>query len=221
MKSKTEPTEKNNLHPRNPHRFRYDFDKLIEVYPFWGNESLCEIGITRTDFDLSERGVNIKPTAYLIGGVFSDSAKNSVNKNCTPRRKMGRKCDLVTKSANIEALRFKPIKDDLGRPFLEYLSIDEDIPDDGGFVLPLSNFIKTGRFELNEAEQTLILVGIACSVFYDNSRVLKLIYKKIKEHGLEETFKEVLIKSKNLKNSFSNLKLPIFSIYQIRENNYK
>jgi len=40
-------------------------------------------------------------------------------------------------------------------------------------------------------------------VFYDNSRMLKLIYKKIKEHGLEETFKEVLIKSKNLKNSFS------------------
>jgi len=73
----------------------------------------------------------------------------------------------------------------------------------GGFVLPLSNFIKTGRFDLNEAEQTLILVGIACSVFYDNSRVLKLIYKKIKEQGLEDTFKEVLIKSKNLKNSFS------------------
>ena len=33
MKSKTETTEKSNLHPRNPHRFRYDFDKLIEVLP--------------------------------------------------------------------------------------------------------------------------------------------------------------------------------------------
>jgi hypothetical protein len=73
----------------------------------------------------------------------------------------------------------------------------------GGFVLPLDEFIRTGRFELNEAEQTLILVGIACSIFYDNSRALKLIYKKIKEQGLEDTFKEVLIKSKNLKNSFS------------------
>lgn len=73
----------------------------------------------------------------------------------------------------------------------------------GGFVLPLDNFIKTGRFDLNEAQQTLILVGIACSVFYDNSRALKLIYKKIKEQGLEDVFKEVLIKSKNLKNSFS------------------
>jgi hypothetical protein len=73
----------------------------------------------------------------------------------------------------------------------------------GGFVLPLDNFIKTGRFELNDVDQTLILIGIACSVFYDNSRTLKLIYKKIKENGLEDVFKEVLVKSKNLKSSFS------------------
>jgi hypothetical protein len=144
------------------------FDKLIEVYPFWGNEELCEIGITRTDFDLSDRGVNIKPTAYLIGGVFGDSVKNSVNKNCIPRRKMGRKCDLVTKSANIEALRFKPIKDDLGRPFLEYLSIDEDIPDDGGFVLPLEmnmDYIITNEFGENEYTNDFNK-GIATSACY-------------------------------------------------------
>ena len=73
----------------------------------------------------------------------------------------------------------------------------------GGFVMPLDNFIKSGRFDLTDTQQTLILVGIACSVFYDNSRALKLIYKKIKEQGLEEVFKEVLTKSKNLKNSFS------------------
>ena len=73
----------------------------------------------------------------------------------------------------------------------------------GGFVMPLDNFIKTGRFDLNETEQTLILVGIACSVFFNNSRTLKIIHKKIKEQGLEETFKEVLTKAKNLKNSFS------------------
>jgi hypothetical protein len=144
------------------------FDRLIEVYPFWGNESLCEIGITRTDFDLSDRGVNIKPTAYLIGGVFGDSAKNSVNKNCTPRRKMGRKCDLVTKSANIEALRFKPVKDDLGRPFLEYLPIDEDIPDDGGFVLPLEmnmDYVITNEFGENEYTNDFNK-GIATSACY-------------------------------------------------------
>jgi len=129
------------------------FDRIIQVYPFWGNESLCEIGITRSDFDLSDKGVNIKPTAYLIGGVYTDNAKNSINKNCTPRKKMGRKCDLSTKSANIEAIRFLPIKDELNRPYLEYLPIDEDVPDDGGFVLPLEmnmDYVITNEFGENE-----------------------------------------------------------------------
>lgn len=144
------------------------FDKLIEVYPFWGNEELCEIGITRTDFDLSERGVNIKPTAYLIGGVYTDNGKNAINKNCTPKAKMGRKCDLVTKSANIEAIRFKPIKDDTGKPYLEYLSIDEDVPDDGGFVLPLEmnmDYVITNEFGENEYTNDFNK-GIATSACY-------------------------------------------------------
>ena len=72
----------------------------------------------------------------------------------------------------------------------------------GGFVMPLSNFIKSGRFDLNEEQQLLILVGIACTYFYDNTRALKVIYKKIKAEGLEDSFKEVLVKSKNLKKSF-------------------
>ena len=129
------------------------FNKIIEVYPFWGNEDLCEIGITRSDFDLSDKGVNIKPTAYLIGGVYTDNGKNSINKNCTPKAKMGRKCDLSAKSANIEAIRFLPIKDDTGKPYLEYLPIDEDIPEDGGFVLPLEmnmDYVITNEFGENE-----------------------------------------------------------------------
>ena len=72
----------------------------------------------------------------------------------------------------------------------------------GGFVLPLDNFIKTGRFNLTEEQQVLILIGIASTYFYDNSRAIKLILKKIKAEGLEDVFKEVLIKSKNLKSSF-------------------
>ena len=144
------------------------FDKIIEVYPFWGNEELCEIGITRSDFDLSEKGVNIKPTAYLIGGVYTDNGKNAVNKNCTPRKKMGRKCDLVAKSANIEAIRFLPIKDELNRPYLEYLPIDEDVPDDGGFVLPLEmnmDYVITNEFGENEYTNDFNK-GIATSACY-------------------------------------------------------
>lgn len=129
------------------------FDRNVEVYPFWGNEDLCEIGITRTDFDLSERGVNIQPKAYVIGGIYTDNGKHSINKNCTPRAKMGRKCDLVTKSGKIEAIRFMSIKDEQQRPYLEYIDLNEDIPDDGGFIVPLEmnmDYVITNEFGENE-----------------------------------------------------------------------
>ena len=113
------------------------FNQTIEVYPFWGNEDLCEIGITRTDFDLSDKGVKIEPKAYLLGSIYSDQGTNTVNKNCTPKGDMGRKCDLVTFPAQIEIIRFTSRKDNLNRPILEYLEIEEDVDDDGSFVLPL------------------------------------------------------------------------------------
>jgi hypothetical protein len=128
-------------------------DKIIQVYPFWGNESLCEIGITRTDFDLTEKGVNIQPKAYVIGGIFTDGGKNAINKGCTPRRKMGRKCDMAAKSGKIEAIRFTSQKDDNHYPRLEVVNLDEDIPDDGGFVLPLEmnmDYVITNEFGENE-----------------------------------------------------------------------
>ena len=124
-------------------------DRTIDVAPFWGNIDLCQIGITRTDFDLSDQGVKIEPKAYVIGGTYSDTGKNSVNKNCSPRRKMGRKCDLITKTGTIEAIRFTPVKDSNNRPILEQYEINEDIPDDGSFILPLPmnmDYIYTNEF---------------------------------------------------------------------------
>jgi hypothetical protein len=128
-------------------------NKTIQVYPLWGNTNFCEIGITRSDFDLSSLGVKIEPKAFVIGGVYTDNGKNAINKNCTPRAKMGRKCDLVTKSANIEAIRFTPQKDENNRPILEYLEVNEDVPDDGGFVLPITmnmDYVYTNEFGENE-----------------------------------------------------------------------
>jgi len=114
------------------------FDKNIIVYSFWGNEDLCEIGITRSDFDLSEVGVKIEPKAFLIGGTYTDAGnKNTINKNCEVRKKIGRKCDLTTKKGNVEAIRFTTEKDSNNRPILELYQIEEDIPDDGGFVFPI------------------------------------------------------------------------------------
>lgn len=74
----------------------------------------------------------------------------------------------------------------------------------GGLVMPLDRFIRSGRFELTDEQATLILVGIACTFFYDNAKALRTILLKIKDEGLENTFEEVLVKTKNLKNSFTN-----------------
>jgi len=72
----------------------------------------------------------------------------------------------------------------------------------GGLVMPLDNFIRTGRFEISDEQATLLLIGVACAFFYDNTKVFKNILHKIKEEGLEDTFEEILTKGKNLKKSF-------------------
>jgi hypothetical protein len=129
------------------------FNKTIEVYPFWGNEDLCEIGITRSDFDLSDKGIRIEPKAYFIGGTYTDDGKNAVNKNCQPRRKMGRKCDLTTRKGRIEAIRFTSKKDDQYRPILEEIAFNEDIDEDGSFIIPVTmnmDYIYTNEFGENE-----------------------------------------------------------------------
>lgn len=129
------------------------YDRQVEVYPLWGNEELCEIGITRTDFDLSDKGVRIEPKAYVIGGTFTETGKNTVSKNCGVRKKQGRKCDLITKTGTIEAIRFTSSKDVDGRPLLENYPINEDIPEDGGFVfaVPMNmEYVYTNEFGENE-----------------------------------------------------------------------
>lgn len=72
----------------------------------------------------------------------------------------------------------------------------------GGLVMPLSDFLQTGSFNLSEDQQVLLLVGAACSFFYDNAKMLRSVYEKIEMEGLSEVFKEVLLKGKNLKEAF-------------------
>jgi hypothetical protein len=72
----------------------------------------------------------------------------------------------------------------------------------GGIVMPLDNFIRTGNFNLTDGQKTLVLVGVAASLFYDNYRTIKQIREKIKEEGIWETFEEILSKAKQLRKVF-------------------
>jgi len=74
----------------------------VNVQPFWGSVDNCEIGISRIDLDLNYA---ITPSAIFMGGIFGDTSNNSVNKNCRPRRKMGKICEQNTGEGTIEMIR--------------------------------------------------------------------------------------------------------------------
>jgi hypothetical protein len=63
--------------------------------------------------------------------------------------------------------------------------------------------LKNGSFEADDTQRALILVGVAATLLFDNSRTLKSIVKKIKEEGLMETFEIALVKGMELKTSFT------------------
>lgn len=74
----------------------------VNVQPFWGNQDNCEIGITRVDLDLN---YNIIPSAMFMGSLFGDQDKDSVNKNCRPRKGLGDLCDQISGEGTIEMIR--------------------------------------------------------------------------------------------------------------------
>lgn len=74
----------------------------VNVIPFWGESVGKEIGISRIDVDLN---YNLVPKAIFIGSIFGDNEKNSVNKNCRPRRNTGKVCEMAEGGGTIQMLR--------------------------------------------------------------------------------------------------------------------
>ena len=74
----------------------------VNVRPFWGDPDNCQIGINRLDIDLN---YTIRPSAIFMGSIFGDSKKNSINKNCKPRKNMGSLCEQETGEGTIEMIR--------------------------------------------------------------------------------------------------------------------
>ena len=74
----------------------------VNVQPFWGDTENCEVGISRADIDMN---FSIIPSAFFMGSIFGDDDKNSVNKRCRPRKKLGTVTNLVTGEGRIEMIR--------------------------------------------------------------------------------------------------------------------
>jgi hypothetical protein len=99
--------------------------KSIEVEPLWGQPEICNLGITRTDFDLSsEASIDIRPTSIFMGSIISDSNTNAVKSNCKPTNRSGYLCNLIAGPGEILAIRQTILQDSNGLPILENFSLE-------------------------------------------------------------------------------------------------
>ena len=128
-------------------------NRTIEVQPFWGDEGICVLGITRTDFDLSaEKNITIQPTAIFMGSLISNNEDESLKLKCKPALKSGSLCSLVSGPGQIQAIRQTIFTDVNGRPGLEVAGLEEggQVIDDNGawmFDIPMNlDYVVTNEF---------------------------------------------------------------------------
>ena len=130
------------------------YDRTIEVFPFWGNLDLCEIGITRADYDISQSGIRIEPISLILTSTITDDNGDAVKRNGVIRRNTGYKCNLQTTEGKISAVRYtgKKVYGSDGTtlyPQLEYFNPSETIDEDGAamVVLPMNlEYVFTNEF---------------------------------------------------------------------------
>lgn len=77
----------------------------VDIEPYWCDDLATGriIGINRQD--ISIESVEITPNAIFFGSVLSDDEKDSINKNCRPRRNLGKMDDVTTGGGKLEAIR--------------------------------------------------------------------------------------------------------------------
>ena len=131
------------------------FDKGITVYPLWGSTDLCDIGITRTDFDLTDKGITIQPMSLVLISTATDDNSHAIKRNERIRKQSGFKCNLQTTTGKIEYVRYTggKVSDSLDStityPELEYFNVTEVIDENGVAmaVLPMNlNYVYTNEF---------------------------------------------------------------------------
>jgi hypothetical protein len=71
----------------------------------------------------------------------------------------------------------------------------------GGFMGPLTQFIKDQNVEITDENINLIVVGVCAALFYNNENLIAELVSKIKEKGLISVFESALEKGNELKNA--------------------
>ena len=127
-------------------------NQSVNVQPFWGQPEICQIDITRTDFDLRQSGINISPTAMFMGSLITNSKDYAIPKNCKPPQDLGSLCSLETAPGEIIGVRQTIFQDTQGRPILEQAQFPQGaktIDSDGTWLLevPMNlDYVTTNEF---------------------------------------------------------------------------
>ena len=126
---------------------------IVSVRPFWGSEDLCQIGITRVDFDLTKQSnINIQPKAIFLGSIISTTDDDALRRSCKPKNNTGNLCELISGPGKIQAIRQTIYTDTNDLPILERWDIEQDgkvIDENGTFLLNLPmnlDYVFTNEF---------------------------------------------------------------------------
>jgi len=115
--------------------------KSIDVAPLWGDPDICQIAISRCDFDLRDNAnIDIQPTAVFMGSLISSIDTKPLRIQCKPATEMGNLCNLVAGPGQIISIRQTINDDEYGRPILEQFSFDggnDVIEPDGSWLVDL------------------------------------------------------------------------------------
>lgn len=126
--------------------------KDIDVSSFWGQDEACDVGITRVDFDLRERDIEILPHSTFMGSIFSSNEEDYIKGSCRPKKDTGNLCDTVAGPGTILAIRQTIGVDDNGDPVLEQYNLEDGgnvIDDNGAWLIDLPmnlDYITTNEF---------------------------------------------------------------------------
>jgi hypothetical protein len=113
--------------------------RTVVVEPLWGQSEVCNLGICRSDFDLSnESNININPTSIFMGSLVSNIDSATVRTSCNSKWKLGGLCNLTVSPGEILAIRQTIKEDPMGRPTLELFDLEMGgvvIDDNGAWLL--------------------------------------------------------------------------------------
>jgi len=126
--------------------------RSISVSSFWGTGDVCDVGITRVDFDLRDSNITIEPTATFMGSIMTSNDGVMLKNNCKPSSEQGDLCGMVAGPGRILAVR-QTINTNLnGDPILEQYQLEQGgkvIDENGAFVVdvPMNlDYVTTNEF---------------------------------------------------------------------------